>query len=342
MAAEVLVHIGVSAFGVGGPELRRARFESVVPMERLSAMGFGAARKLMALSRAWLEVSRAADRHQPSVALLVGFSEFNARLGRWLRRRGTRVVWYAPPQIWAWRAGRGPDLARCADHHAVILPFEEDLWRGLGAHAAYVGHPALHWHSEEPRTSGRIALLPGSRPHEVERLWPILLQVISRLRNTEPSTSFEVSISPALPERLRADVARTARRAGARASHDATSVLARAELAFCCSGTATLQSALAGCPPLVLYPTSRLTELALRRVVRVPHIGLPNLVLDRRAFPELVGQGVQPSAIADTARRMAAHLEAQRQACSAVRQRLSVNVTRPAAQTVARLVEQYL
>ncbi|MGE0323785.1 MAG: lipid-A-disaccharide synthase [Polyangiaceae bacterium] len=342
MGAEALAALGRPAFGIGGPELRRAGLESLVPMERLSAMGLNAARKLFSLRRAFSEIERAVATRHPRVALLIGFSDFNARLGALLRRGGTRVVWYAPPQIWAWRAARGPKLLASADHFALLLPFEEALWRSLGARANYVGHPALGWYSAGvERVGGQVALLPGSRAHEVRRLWPILESAARLLRRAQPRLRFELALSPALPKPLRTELSRAARRAGFEASHAASPVLARAEVAICCSGTATLQSAVSGCPPLIVYPTSRLAELVLERLVRVQHVGLPNLVLDRRAFPELLGQAVKPKQVAEATLELAAALPRYRNACDELRTRLESSRALAPGKAVAELVEQY-
>ncbi|MEZ4230856.1 MAG: hypothetical protein R3B89_16895 [Polyangiaceae bacterium] len=343
MAAEVLEHLAPPAFGVAGPELRRRGLQSVLSMESLSEMGIGAARKAVPLVLAWRRLKDAVRRRQPRAALLVGFSEFNARLGRWLRAQGIHVVWYAPPQVWAWRRRRGPRLVGSADSFAVVLPFEEGLWREMGADAHYVGHPAVTWTLPEiRRLTGRIALLPGSRPSEVERLWPLMLQTADLLRRLRPDWSFEAGLSPGLPAALRVRVARSAVRANIGVSQDARAVLARAELSLCCSGTATLQSALSGCPPLVVYPLAPLAEAVLRRLVSVPHVGLPNLVLDRRAFPELVGQAVQPIHIASAARDLEAQLPRHRASCVELAQRLGARLNETPSRSVARLVERRL
>lgn len=341
MAAEVLSWLDRPAFGIGGPALRRRGLNCSVPMEQVSAMGADAARKLFSLGRAWFALEAEVARRQPRAALLVGFSDFNQRLGRALRLQGTRVVWYAPPQIWAWRRARGPKLLASADHFALLLPFEVPLWRALGATASYAGHPALSWRARDvQRSSGQLALLPGSRAHEVRRCWPILSRAAERLQRD--GWRFEVALSPTLPLGLRARISRAARRAALQVSHDASAVLARSEAAICCSGTATLQSAVSGCPPLIVYPTSYAEELVLRRLVSVEHIGLPNLVLDRRAFPELVGQGVKPKEVTRAALDLVAALPEHRSACDELVGRLSANLEHAPGRYVAELVESYL
>jgi hypothetical protein len=144
MAAPVVRQLGVPAFGLGGTALGAVGMELVSDLSRTAAMGVGAvlvrAPLLIDAGRRLLSEAR---RRKPRAALLVGFSEFNAWLGPRLRKLGMRVLWYSPPQIWAWRGGRADTLRDACDRMAVILPFEEELWRAHGADAHYVGHPSL-------------------------------------------------------------------------------------------------------------------------------------------------------------------------------------------------------
>src|SRR5687767_2679958 len=144
MAAPVVRRLSVPGFGLGGPRLRDAGVELVGDVSELAVLGIGETlRKAPAISRAAVRLLREIGRRRPRAALLAGYSEFNTWLGARLRARGTRVLWYGAPQVWAWRPGRAPNIRRACDRLAVVLPFEQALWRGLGADARYVGHPAL-------------------------------------------------------------------------------------------------------------------------------------------------------------------------------------------------------
>ena len=143
-----------------------------------TALGIGeTAARAGAVVRAWRAVVRGVARRAPRAALLVNYTEFNARLARRLQAAGVRVLWYGAPQVWAWRAGRAHSVGASIDRMALMLPFEEVIWRAAGVDARYVGHPAMETRVL-PRPMARarlgmtpfaegVAILPGSRPHEV-------------------------------------------------------------------------------------------------------------------------------------------------------------------------------
>jgi lipid-A-disaccharide synthase len=312
----VVRRLGMASFGLGGPALRACGCELVSDVTRVSSMGIGpallrapvlveAARRLLAEVR----------RRRPRAALLVGFSEFNARLGPRLRKLGTRVLWYAPPQIWAWRPERGESLRHAFDRLAVILPFEQELWRSHGADAHYVGHPALE-RPEPSRAAVRdrfgltpwaeyVAVLPGSRQQEVRRHLGPMLAAIDALRAERGAIDARVVLAPALDRRIAERVTRRAESAGvAVLEAPAPAVLPAFDLAFAASGTVTLECAIAGVPPVIGWRADRLTELAARRFVRTAQVGLPNIVLGEKIFPELLGPGFTADALADEACRL--------------------------------------
>ncbi|HEX4475938.1 MAG TPA: hypothetical protein VH142_12725, partial [Polyangiaceae bacterium] len=144
LAAPVVAALGAGAFGMGGPRLARAGAELLVDQRGVAVMGVTAA-----LTSAWthalagLRIIRETDRRRPTAALLVGYSEFNGWLAPRLRRRGLSVLWYAPPQVWAWRPARARRIVPHVDAVALLLPFEAPIWERAGARATYVGHPGV-------------------------------------------------------------------------------------------------------------------------------------------------------------------------------------------------------
>jgi lipid-A-disaccharide synthase len=335
----------VPVFGMVGPELRRLRVECTVPAEDLSVMGLAAvARRVGRLGRAAERLCRRAREVRPAVALLVGFSEFNARLGRWLRRRGTRVLWYAPPQVWAWRPGRARVLAGAADRFALTLPFEAAPWRAAGAEARFVGHPAIERDHPAPRRctperGGRVALalLPGSRTQEVRRHWPVFLDALPALGT---DVTARVIVAQGLDPKTAAWLVRTASAAGVQVGHGpAADRLPGHDAAVCASGTATLDCVAAGVPPVIVYRTDPVTYAVARRLVRVPSIGLPNLLLGRRAFPELVQGALSAEGLAQAVRWTLAHHQELTEACAHARRDLTPAGPRPSAHVAALLSE---
>ena len=310
MAAPVLERLRHPSFGLGGSALAERGLEPVAPDAPLGVMGASAALgKLPRLLRAFLELQRQAAKRRPRAALLVGFSEFNAKLGPRLRRCGIPVLWYAPPQVWAWRPGRAQRLSRAADRMAVILPFEQALWRKHGAVADYVGHPALE-HVARPRSELRrelglpeagtcIAVLPGSRTAEVERHLKPMLETMRLLQRARGAMHARVLVAEALPRPVVERIRAACERAAVPVLYTAAPRLLPAfDVALAASGTVTIECALAGVPPLIVHSTDRFTAAIARRLLSVDSIGLPNIVLGERLFPELVQSDVRAERLA--------------------------------------------
>jgi lipid-A-disaccharide synthase len=264
--------------------------------------------------RAYRDTQREVIARRPRAALLVDFPDFNAPLGRWLKARGVHVVWCVAPQVWAWRAGRLRTLSRSLDRLAVLFAFEAPLWQAAGVEAVWVGHPAadraLATTADAARRAGlagrgeAIALLPGSRVHELRATLGTMLAAVELLRGARPrKLEARVMIAPSLPaEVVRGALAMASRYGVETLRVDAAGGLAPLLPAFSASvvsaGTATLEAALAGASPVIVARPDALTMFAARRLVRTPHVGLPNVVLGERVFPELVGAACSPQAVA--------------------------------------------
>jgi lipid-A-disaccharide synthase len=310
---------GVHAFGLGGAALANVGMELVGDIRDSTALGVGeAAARTGGVLRAWRRVGMAARARRPLAALLVNYSEFNARLAPVLHGVGVRVLWYGAPQVWAWRRGRMESLRRSVDRMALMLPFEEPLWRQAGVDAHYVGHPSLET-TRLDRDAARqelgltsfaaaVAILPGSRPHEVRRLLVPMLDAYEKVRSDRASVDARVLVAPSLDASTRAWMCALCRRrrVGAfdvDARLGAMNILPAFDAALCASGTASLEAALARAIPVVAYRVGLATELTARLLVRTPHIALPNVLLGRRAFAELLQREVRvdrlASALAD-------------------------------------------
>lgn len=317
IAAAIAVRLAagnVRCFGMGGGASAAAGIDLVSDLRRTTAMGtVEVARRFPALVRAYVRLKRSARERRPLAAVLVDYTEFNVALGRWLRRRGIRVLFVVAPQVWAWRAGRMRAVARALDRLAVILPFEETLWRDAGVDAHYVGHPALDVPAADRRAvreklgiaadAEAIALLPGSRPAEVRMLAVPMLEAWATLANARGSLARVLS-APSLDAATRAWLAHAAQRFGVPLLDVDPTLGAMAHLAgfdasIAASGTATLESALSGVPPVVVYRMGALSAAIAKRLVRTPHIALPNVVLGRRCYPELLQDQVEAARISD-------------------------------------------
>jgi lipid-A-disaccharide synthase len=355
-AATVARLAGVHAFGLGGAALARVGVELVADLSASTALGFGeAALRSMQIIKAWRRVLRAARMRRPDVALLVNYTEFNTRLAARLHADGIPVVWYGAPQIWAWRPRRAERLRRWVDRMAVLLPFEEPLWRAAGVDARYVGHPALEPTAKGRTTSRRIlsipeptvalGILPGSRPHEVTRLLPAMIEAWRQLARRSAGLEARVVVAPSLDPRTR-DLVRAACETHHLQAFEvdpmlgAVEVLSAFDAVLCASGTASLEAALSHAPPVVVYRVGITTSLVARALLRSHHIALPNVLLDRRAFPELVGHDASAermmSAVDDVLTRRSEFLGD----CDAVAGRLASHGL--PSENVARMLEPWL
>lgn len=285
--------------GMGGSEMRRAGVTLLAEPGAAAVVGFTeAVRGLPAAWGLWRRLRRAVRTGRPAALVLVDSPELNLRLAAVARRVGVPVVYFVPPQVWAWRAGRLRAIRERVSLVLATLPFEPALYRRAGIPVTFIGHPVLDAVAGAPtRETARaglglpddaelVALLPGSRAAEVARMTPLLAAVAARLAAARPGLRFALPLASTVP----AEWVRPHLAAGppvqviAGASH---TVLRAADLALVTSGTATLEAALLGTPMVVCYRVSAVTERLVQLLVRVPWIGLVNLILGRRAVPEL-------------------------------------------------------
>ena len=356
-AAAVIARLpGTRVFGMGGAALGAMGAELVSDLRDLTALGFGeTAVRGVNIARAYFRISRAARARRPRAALLVNYTEFNAHLARRLHAQGTRVLWYGAPQIWAWRANRARTLRPSLDRMAVMLPFEEALWRENGVDAHYVGHPARETTPLDRDTARRalgmtpfakaVAIMPGSRPHEVDRLLRPMLEAYERVRRDRASLDARVLLAPSLD-------AATRTRALARAEEmrvevfdvdaysGAACVLPAFDAALCASGTAALEAALMRAVPVVAYRVGVATEVAARLWLRAPHIALPNVLLGRAAFSELLQRDVRPATLAKALKQALDRRRELLAACDEVE--AALGPLRAPSHEVARMLEPWL
>jgi lipid-A-disaccharide synthase len=354
LAAAALAEHGVRCFGAAGPASRAAGVEILADTGALGAMGLAdVAARLPALARTTARVLGRVYRDPPRAALLVNFTELNQRLARVLRARGARVLWVVAPQVWAWRAGRLKSLRGSIDRLAVVLPFEEELWRAAGYDARYVGHPSLDVPSP-PRAELRarlgiaagaraVAVLPGSRPGEIARLSAPLASAARVLLDEGRADAARVLVAPGLPAAARALVERAARNADLPCfpgdpDHGAAPLLGAFDASLVASGTASLEAALAAAAPVVAYRLDPVAFAIARRLVRTPFVALPNVLLARRAFPEILQDEVTPARLAAAARDLLARPEEARALAAELRAALAPPSPEPFGARLASLI----
>jgi lipid-A-disaccharide synthase len=291
--------------GIGGDEMQAAGVELVEHAERLAVMGFVEVLKHIPLHyRLARELEQRIRSGRVALVVLIDYPGFNMKIAAAARAARVPVLYYITPQVWAWGAKRLRELARTITKAAVILPFEEALLREHGIDATFVGHPLLDRARTLPgRAEARrtlsvgdgdrlLALFPGSRAQEIARHLEPFVATARALQRRDPALKVVVSAAPHVeiaPERCPYPLVHSA----------SFSVLRAADAAMCKSGTTTLEAAVAGCPLVVAYRTSAITYAAAKRLVRIPHIGLVNVVAGREVAPEFVQEALVPARVAD-------------------------------------------
>ncbi|HEX6790643.1 MAG TPA: lipid-A-disaccharide synthase [Candidatus Krumholzibacteria bacterium] len=237
----------------------------------------------------------------------VDYPGLNLRLCDHARARGRRVLYYIAPQVWAWGAGRVERMRRSVDRVAVVLPFETAIYRDAGVQAEFVGHPFITDHElpaplPQSERDG-VALLPGSRTGEVRAMLPLFLAAAERLAQRRPGLRIMASRSPVVDASVYDELTRHAK-AGIEWSEGASALLSRARVAMVASGTATLEAALLETPLVVAFRTGALNYALARRVVKIPNIGLVNVLLGEQVAPELLQAAATPDALAAAVERL--------------------------------------
>lgn len=277
----------------GGQRMSEAnKTQPVVPLEKLSFMGF--TEVLLHLPQIFSNLrycKRDILDWQPDLVVFIDFPGFNLRLAKWAQKNGFPTHYYIAPQAWAWKKGRVRKMQKAIDHLYVILPFETDFFTREGmSEVHYEGHPLVDIvpitkKLKRPKTGSQIALLPGSRLQEIQKILPIMCQ----LAQTRPHQKFMIAAVEHIPQEKYLDIIRPHKLSNLDIHHQGPSgLLPNCDAAIVTSGTATLETALHGIPQIVVYKSSRISYEIARRVIQVPYISLVNLILQREAVPELI------------------------------------------------------
>jgi lipid-A-disaccharide synthase len=301
-----------SFYGMGGERMAAAggkvNFDRIVRSEDVAVMGL--TEVLLHLPRIYREfrrLKRAIRARRPGVAVLIDFPEIHFRLAREFHRLGVPVVYFVSPQLWAWKQHRIKLVRQFVSRMLVIFPFEQAFYRERGVEAEFVGHPLAELpapaisreqfsreHNLDPASTW-IGLLPGSRLPEIRANLPEMLAA-ANLLDANPRHSAPLQFILPLAATLTADQRQAVRRLAARCAPDlalrftgdARAALFHARASVVASGTATVEATLIGNPFVVVYRVSPITYFIAKRVVRVPHVAMVNLIAGRRLVPELI------------------------------------------------------
>lgn len=282
------------AVGMGGPNLVRAGQRTLLRVEELSVMGiaeiFTVIPKALHMLR---RIRKELEKLRPEAVILVDAPEFNFRVAKIAYSLGIPVYYFIPPKVWAWRTSRVRFLKKYVRRLFCILPFETAFYAQHDMAVTYAGNPLVDmvdWPSIAGLSPipGRIGLMPGSRRKEVETLMPVFASTARLLLQQGRAVTFHCLRAPNMSEaQLRtlwpADIPIVFE-----VPENRYSTMRSCLCILAASGTATLETALAGVPTLVAYRVSPLSAQVGRWLIRVPWVSLPNLILEREVFPEFI------------------------------------------------------
>lgn len=328
----------VALWGFGGYRMAQAGVRLV---EDTTHMGFIGAWEALTKIPAMLRVKRICERallaERPAAIVLIDSPGLNLRVARFARAHDLRTVYYFPPSAWTNELDRARRIAGAVDRIVPAFEHTADVYRRAGVRVDYFGHPLVDWLARQPDEAGVLAslgvpadrptvgLLPGSRPQELRLLLGPMCAAADRLRTALPDVHFVVPLaSPAYRRMVEAEVARWRLPITVLDGH-AGAVMRAARLVIMSSGTAALEAAWAGTPMILLYKLSAPDWFLVKRLVKVPFAGLPNLMLGRQVVPELLQDQVTPERIVAEALDILSNEARRRRMCedlSEVKRRL--------------------
>ncbi len=305
-------HPDIELIGMGGEEMEAAGVQIVQQASEVAVVGITEVlAHLPAIRRAMGRLEEILRREQPDLLVPVDFPDFNLRLTARAHDAGVPVVYFVSPQIWAWRRSRVKLMRRLVRRVLVLFPFESAFYESEGVPVTFVGHPGVERLTAIPERAPLVqgagldparpvvALLPGSRVGEVDRLLEPMLGAAGLVQQRVPEAQFLLQRANTLPaDFLDARVAAAGLSDAVIHTGRYPEILTACDAGAVASGTASLESALAGLPMVVVYRMKATSYFIGRMLVRVPHIAMPNLIAERRVVPELIQGECTPEAIA--------------------------------------------
>ncbi len=295
--------------GVGGYRMQQAGVQQIFDSERLAMVGFvEIIKKIAVLRQAMNVIMQRLTEQPPTLLLLIDYPGFNLRLAAKAKALGIKVMYYVSPQIWAWHYSRIKKIKKNVDLMAVLFRFEEKLYQAEHVPVAFVGHPiiealtpsltkqaAYQQFSLDPQQP-IVALLPGSRATEIQRLLPDMLAAVQCIRQQKPQAQFVLALAPNLSP---ASLASFQLQGIEVVENNTYNVLSVCDAAIVASGTATLEVAVLGVPQVIVYRVNPLSYQIAKWVATVTQVGLCNIVAEEPVALELIQGQFKPQAVAD-------------------------------------------
>jgi lipid-A-disaccharide synthase len=287
-------------FGVGGDKMQQQGVDLRYHINEMSVLGFvDVLKRFRFFKRVYHDLVALMKEKQPGLLILIDYPGLNLKLARAAKKQGIQVLYYIAPQVWAWGSNRIPKMVRLVDKMAVIIPFEEKLFRNAGIDAKFVGHPLLEVvasrHSKEEffRINNLaldkkiIGLLPGSRVQEIKRLLPEMIVTAKRFVKKHPEFQVVIGRASSVPDELYRDL--IGKNNNILLLENSTyEVMKHSDLLIVASGTATLESALFETPLMIVYKVDPISYFIGKQLIRIESIGLVNVIAERKIVPEFI------------------------------------------------------
>jgi lipid-A-disaccharide synthase len=295
-------------YGVGGDHLKNEGVTLLSSSDELGVVGVSEViKKLGLVIKVFRRLSRFLKEQRPDLLILIDYPEFNLLLARVAHKNGIPIVYYISPQVWAWRSNRVKLIRRLITKMIVIFPFEQEFYKKHGVDVEWVGHPLVETvnssltkeefcqqHSLDP-SHPIIGILPGSRESEVQRLLPVMIAAVQRIRQQQPDVQFVLPLASSLQtSNLFKNTLPSYVQLIRQQTYEAVNA---ADLIITASGTATVEAALLETPMIITYIVAPLTYWLGRFFIKVPFIGMVNLIAGKQVAPELIQTMVTPERI---------------------------------------------
>ncbi len=304
----------IKFFGIGGKSMQSAGVELLYNIVNLAVMGpVDLIEHYSKLRKIYYHLCSLAKQNKPDCAILIDYPGFNLKIAKYLKALGIPIIYYVSPQIWAWGAGRIKKIRRLVDKILVLFSFEEELYKKEGVKVSFVGHPLLDSVKQtiqrdkfltqlniNPKKT-TVGILPGSRNHEVTRILPIMLDAAKLMQDSLGADNVEFLLP--IANTIKKDFVKSflkQRKINITLIEGNTyNALSASYVAMVASGTATLETALLGIPMAIVYRVAMLTYLLLRAVIRIPYIGMVNVMSGKKIVPEFVQYNAKGRLIAE-------------------------------------------
>jgi lipid-A-disaccharide synthase len=301
----------IRIFGMGGECMRAAGVEIIYDIAELGVFGLvEVLQKLPKQLRLRRSLAGLMEQEQPDVLVVIDYGGFHIPLAKAAKAKGIPVVYYIPPKAWLYWRGRAKEVAGAVERVAAIFPFEADVYRQAGANVTYVGNPLIdiakpsiskeeaYRHFGADSTKPVILLMPGSRNQEISSLLPIMLEAAEKIAEKVPDCQFFLPIASTISREVLQNSISGFHVQVKLTSDKVYDLMQIADAAIAASGTATLETSLLGVPTVIIYKINPVTYFFGKFLVKIPDIGLPNIVAGRRIVPELLQDAVTSDNIA--------------------------------------------